>query len=117
MELEITLEGRLTVEPDVDGAICDSPEAEIERAFDLTMQELLKLDVIDPSVSGSIAGGEIVMSCVVEAESWDQAVERADSAFRSALHTAGVSTPQWENPSHRIGYTLVATSAKQLVDA
>jgi hypothetical protein len=116
MELEITLEGRLTVEPDVDGVVCDSPEVEIERAFDSTMQELLKLDIIDPSVFGSVRAGEIIMSCIVEAESWDEAVMRADSAFRSALHAAGVSTPQWDSPLCRIDYTPVAKNAK-LVDA
>jgi len=116
MELEITYEGRLTVEPDYEGEVVD-PGSEIAQAFDLTMQELLKLDVIDPSVSGSVTTGEITMSCIVESSTWDEAVTRVDSAFRSALHAAGVCTPTWPDPRRRVGYTLVGRNAKELVDA
>lgn len=116
-ELLITLEGRLTSGPGDDVPV--GRDDEIERIFDLTMQELLKLGIIDPSVSGSTATGEMVMSCIVEGNSWDEAVAAADSAFRSALHAAGVCTRDWTPPPKKaeFGYTTVSRGAKELVDA
>ena len=116
MELEITIEGQLTVEPDYEGQVTDR-QAEIAQVFDRTMQELLKFDVVDPSVSGSITSGEIVMSCIVESDSWDKAIASADSAFRAALHAADVATPNWHGPSRRVEYKPEFRNAKELVDA
>ena len=115
IELEVVLEGRLTA-----GRGCQlvGREEEVERVFDLTMQELLRLGVVDPSVSGSTVTGEMAMSCIVEAGSWDEALKAVDSAFRSALHAAGVRTPEWRPPeASHFDYTPVSRGAKELVDA
>jgi hypothetical protein len=78
IELEVVLEGRLTA-----GRGCQlvGREEEVERVFDLTMQELLRLGVVDPSVSGSTVTGEMAMSCIVEAGSWDEALRPLTAPF------------------------------------
>lgn len=97
MKLEITYTGTLVVTPDHDDDVVD-PEVELERVFDATMQELLKLNAVDPSVSGSAATGEIEISLVEEGRTMAAIVTSADSLIRSALHCAGVSTPGWMGP-------------------
>ena len=121
MELEITYEGLITVEPEYDGEEYD-PEAEIEQAFSLTMSELVKLGLTDPSFSGSVATGEFEMSCVIEATSVDEAFSRVDTTFRAALHAARVWTNDWQKRHPRVRVTLITRCAKaniadELVDA
>jgi hypothetical protein len=122
VKYEVTLRGSLSPSPDDDG----EPQDVFERAFDRTMVEMLKLrDLEDPSVSGSIASGEIELAAAVDAEDYGSAVSKADAAMRAALHAAEIGTQIWNTvPQHiRIHCIVVeevmdddSTGGHELVD-
>jgi hypothetical protein len=101
MKIQITIRGRLIVTPDHPGEAVDH-DAEIERVFDETMAELVALACIDPSVTGSIATGEIEISVVAETPGDDltqfrAAIDKADTCIQLALQVARVGTPDWKD--------------------
>jgi hypothetical protein len=98
MKFEITYRGQLEATPEFPGEDFDR-DAVIERAFDETMRELVKLDCADPSVSGSISSGDIEISVVAEGDDHVAAFAQADPCIRAALHAAGVGTKGWETQS------------------
>lgn len=91
MRVEVTFSGTLTTDaPD--------PAAEFEQVLDATMEELLRLPVIDPAMSGSFADGTLEVRVTVRAEDVAAAVTLAHSSLRSALHAAGVNTAKMHGP-------------------
>lgn len=97
MKFEVTLVGQLVLTPEEQGAGLDHDEV-VERAFDDTMRELLKLDGIeDPQVSGSITTGDVEISVVVEAAEYGAAISKADPDIRTAFHAAMVHTDGWDD--------------------
>lgn len=97
MRLEVASRGLLTLTPDQPDEVMDA-EAVLERTFDAVLEGMFELDAIDPSVSGSIAHGDIELSVTVEAESFEQAMQMAYVLFRTALHAAGVGTKDFAKP-------------------
>ena len=96
MHVEVTYTGQLVIEPEYEGEVFD-PEEEVERAFDGTMAELVKLPVDDPALHGSISTGDLEVTVRVHADTFPDAIHKADSAIRSALHAAEVHTPDWDS--------------------
>lgn len=94
LKVEVTYSGQITVTPDYGGAVVDR-DAEIEKAFDGTMRELVKLGVMDPSVAGSIASGDIEITLAVKGKTVPEIIDYVDGIIRSALHAAGVGTHGW----------------------
>jgi hypothetical protein len=82
----------------------------LEKLLDAAMEELVKLDVTDPSIGGTLSDGDIGFSLVVEAETLEKATVSAFGTIRAAIHAAGGGTPGW--PEFR-GEAVTA----QLVDA
>ncbi len=110
MNVEVTKTGQLIVEPEYEGEVSDHDE-EVERTFDLTMAELVKLAVEDPSVHGSISTGHFEVTLRVKAETFVAAIQEADSAIRSALHAAEVNTPDWESRLRVVWHRVEADDA------
>jgi hypothetical protein len=82
----------------------------LEQALDLVMEELVKLDVTDPSIGGTLSDGDIELSLAVETDTLENATASAFGTIRAAIHAAGGGTPGW--PEFR-GEGVTA----QLVDA
>lgn len=81
--------------PDYDGEEYDHDQV-IDRAFNETMRELVKLGVDDAMVTGSIVHGDIEIHASVEADSPGEAIAKVDPCVRAALHHAGVFTRGWD---------------------
>ena len=114
---EVTLRGGLTWEDDGEPAPVD-PDAEMERTFDVTMRELVKLaGLLDPLMSGSVATGLFEVTVVVKADTEDAAAEIADSAIRSALHAAGVGTAVFDKVPRHLRLDCLDAEAEELIDA
>jgi hypothetical protein len=64
-----------------------------DEMTDRVMEELLKLKVDDPSIGGSLTSGKVRISLTIEASSKREAVRKADTLFRTAIHAAGGATP------------------------
>ena len=82
----------------------------LEQALDRVMEELVKLDVTDPSIGGTLSDGDIEFSLAVEADTLEKATASVFGTIRTAIHAAGGGTPGW--PEFR-GEGVTA----QLVDA
>ncbi len=81
---------------------------DLERALDRVMDELVRLNAADPSISATIDEGEVEISVVVDAVSPDAAVAAGASVVRTALHAAEWHTPTWPAFSPRsVGARLV----------
>jgi hypothetical protein len=81
---------------------------ELEKLLEVVMEELVRLDVTDPSIGGTLSDGDIEFSLAVEDETLEKATASAFGTIRTAIHAAGGGTPGW--PEFR-GVTA------QLVDA
>jgi hypothetical protein len=68
---------------------------DLERALDRVMDELVRLNAVDPSISATIDEGEVEISVVVDADTPDAAVVEGASTVRTALHAAEWHTPTW----------------------
>lgn len=74
---------------------------QLDKHLDEVMEELIRLDVEDPSVNATLATGSVEISLViatVEApnpEIIPDAVRRGLNTIRSAIHAAGGVTPDW----------------------
>jgi hypothetical protein len=115
MKFEVTFSGRLACRADYEGEVFDQ-SVEIERAFSATMRELVKLGVEDASVDGAAASGEVELSGTFDGESPVDALNTADTTFRSALHAAGVFTTGWDTDAHRLWMHISHVEADDLVD-
>lgn len=58
---------------------------ELERALDEAMAALIRHGAEDPGIGGTLAGGEVEISLVVDAADVDAAVETALRAIRQAV--------------------------------
>jgi hypothetical protein len=84
---------------------------ERDEMTDRVMEELLKLEVEDPSVGGSLTSGEVQISLTIEASSKKEAISKTNGLIRTAIHAAGGATPGW--PTFR----SEGTPHAKLVDA
>jgi hypothetical protein len=87
-KLEITYVGRIYT-------TAGETEAQIDAHLDRAMDELLKLDVEDPIMSGSHATGEIELTLTVTGHTDGEALELAAANLCSAFHAAGIETAGW----------------------
>jgi hypothetical protein len=85
------MKGSFTALLRVEGSDPDHLEAQLDRV----MEELVRLGVEDPAIGGTLTTGEVEISITVDAESLDEAVPKAISTLRTAIHAAEVSTPGW----------------------
>jgi hypothetical protein len=69
--------------------------SELEKLLDVVMEELVKLDVADPSIGGTLSDGDIELTLAVEAETLEKATASAFGTIRTAIHAAGGGTPGW----------------------
>jgi hypothetical protein len=67
----------------------------LERLLDVVMEELVKLDVTDPSIGGTLSDGDIEFSLAVEADTLEKATMSAFGTIRAAIHAAEGATPGW----------------------
>lgn len=67
----------------------------LEKLLDAVMGELVKLDVTDPSIGGTLTEGDVEFSLAVEADTLEKATVRAFGTIRAAIHAAGGGTPGW----------------------
>lgn len=108
MKIEVTFTGCLTTD-------AEDPAVEYDRALDSTMEELLRLPVIDPGMSGTLSTGEVGVRVTVEAENVADAVTSAYSALRAALHAAEVNTAEMDHGA--VNVTWHKVEADDLIDA
>jgi hypothetical protein len=116
MRCEITYVGNLVVHPDYEGEQFD-PETEIERCFERTMDELLKLGVDDPSVSGSVASGDVEISFTVTGADTAEAFQIAETTMRTVLLAAGIATSDWDKVEPAQATFELKQERRELVDA
>jgi hypothetical protein len=69
--------------------------SDLEKLLDVVMEELVKLDVTDPSIGGTLSDGDIELTLAVEAETLEKATASAFGTIRTAIHAAGGGTPGW----------------------
>jgi hypothetical protein len=69
--------------------------SELEKLLDVVMEELVRLDVTDPSIGGTLSDGDIEFSLAVEADTLEKATASAFGTIRAAIHAAGGGTPGW----------------------
>jgi hypothetical protein len=67
----------------------------LEQALDRVMEELVKLNVTDPSIGGTLSDGDIEISLAVEAETLEQATMSTFGTIRTAIHAAEGATAGW----------------------
>jgi hypothetical protein len=67
----------------------------LEKLLDAAMDELVKLDVTDPSIGGTLTEGDVEFSLAVEADTLETATVHAFGTIRAAIHAAGGGTPGW----------------------
>jgi hypothetical protein len=74
-----------------------APEHDLEDQLDPIMQALLaEPGDFDADLSADLAAGTIDFHVSVKADDQPSALSLAQAYVRSALHAAGVSTPEWE---------------------
>jgi hypothetical protein len=67
----------------------------LEQMLDRVMEELIKLQVTDPSIGGTLPDGDIEVSLAVEAETLEKALLSAFGTIRTAIHAAEGKTAGW----------------------
>lgn len=75
-----------------------STTADLDEHTDAVMEELLKLEsaeLSDADIAASLESGEVSVSVVAEAPTFEEAAALGDSAIRAAIHAAGGHTPEW----------------------
>jgi hypothetical protein len=90
-ELELEAHFVLTTVEDVDT---------IQKHVSLVMEELVKLShtdcgISDPAVSLDLSDNTVIIEVIAFGDGFDETVTMADSCIRSAIHSAGGSTPTW----------------------
>jgi hypothetical protein len=84
----------------------------LEAQLDQVMEELIRLGVADPAIGGALATGEVEISITVDASTPEEAIPKAMSTLRTALHAAGIATPGW--PGWREGTATTRVDWKKL---
>lgn len=92
MKFRVSLDGVLSSST---GDIDDAARAALAEA----MGELNKLGARNASINLNSQTGEITISCAVNAEDGDLAVQPASDNIRLALHTGQIGTSTWPGPS------------------
>ena len=75
-----------------------SGAADLDAHTDVVMDQLVALEderISDADVSVDFSKDSVEISVVAHADSFDEAVEQADAAIRTAIHAAGGSTAGW----------------------
>lgn len=85
------MKGNFTAELRVEGSDPNQLEAQLDRV----MEELVRLGVEDPAIGGTLTSGEVEISITVDAESLEEAMPKAVTVLRAAIHAAEGSTPGW----------------------
>lgn len=72
-----------------------------DARFDALADALAEIDAADPAVTdadltGSLTGGWVTASMVVQAEDVEDAVRKTVAVVRAAIHRTGDSTPDWD---------------------
>lgn len=103
MRFWVRSEGRITA---TGGATL--PPEEVDSILDRIMNELVKLDAVDPDMGGTLSTGETWITVLVEAEDQWGALDSGSGILRTALHAAGGRTPDWD-----IGDLKVAVESEE----
>lgn len=78
------------------------PAEVIDALTDQILDEIFALpDAEDPDVTATLTTGVVHIRLWIEAMSPSDALERAGAIIRSALHAAGIFTPDWEALSNK----------------
>lgn len=86
----------------------------LDEHLSAVFDELVKLDALDPDISGTLSHGSVRISVDVEAPDELKALEVGGGMIRTALHAAGGATPGW---SHRTLRTVIEPEdAPEFVD-
>ena len=104
----VSLGGRVSARHD-DGTPMtdDETSVAIEHHLDNVMEELLQLDALDPTIG--LDADTVEFSVMIEAINPVDAVNRASSTLRTAIHAAGGGTPDWPKVSDEVwGVWLVS---------
>jgi hypothetical protein len=89
VNIYVTIQGEIVVTEPTDS------EGEIVNRIDLVMEELEKLDVVDPMIDLDLGRYALEISVAVEAANPFEAVQQAHLQVRTALHAAEIGTPDW----------------------
>lgn len=117
IKFAVSLECAVEVTPEFQGEVFD-PASVLEAHFDQVMDELLKLNAVDPSIDASLAAATVTFSVVVEAVNPIAAVEEASGVVRTAVHAAGGGTPDWPSSYDGAwGVRLVGVGSRELLEA
>lgn len=91
----------------------DETDDDIERWLDATMDELLALDALDPSIDAGIEDRSVRFSLAVDAANPVEAVNMASTTLRTAIHAAGGGTPDWPTLERELwGLVLLTVNAE-----
>lgn len=112
MRFRVALDGRIV---STSGTLGDDARVALGTAMD----ELNKLGAAagNAAIELTMATGEIMLTCAVEADDPVSAVQPASHNIYLALHTANIATPHWPGPddSHwRVEF--ISSRAEALVD-
>jgi hypothetical protein len=76
--------------------------------LDLVMDELVRLDTVDPSISVNLDDDvQVEISVGAKADSYEDAIAEGLSTVRAALHAAKWETPGWPTHPRSVGAELV----------
>lgn len=87
---EVTFEGVPVAEP-------GETDTDVDAITDRIMDALLDVGVADPTLAGSLAGGDMTITISVEAADTMAALAKAEQAVRTALHIAGADVRDWDH--------------------
>ncbi|MCW2495707.1 hypothetical protein [Jatrophihabitans sp.] len=78
------------------------PAVNLDAETDALMEALLALEddcIFDAGVGVELSTGTVEIEIAAKAKSWKAAVEKADSAIRTAIHAVGGNTndADWQN--------------------
>jgi hypothetical protein len=79
----------------LEGTIRASSDEDVESHLDQVMTELLELQAEDPSIDVALDERRVSLAVAVEASNPLEAIDRASSFIRAAIHAAGGATPDW----------------------
>jgi|SRR6218665_1054378 len=73
---------------------------DFEAHCDLVMEELLRLETVeisDVELSAELATKIVTITVVAMADTFENAITKADGVIRTAIHAAGGHTPEWQH--------------------
>lgn len=86
--------------------------ADLDAHTDSVMEHLIALEddaLTDSDVAVDFSKNVVDVAVIARAQTFDVALENADSAIRTAIHAAGGSTPDWKSPIEYTPTGFVAT--------